>query len=478
MLSLSTYLDRHVRDHTRSHCALAGCASLIAFTIWEFPADRSWLLHLFYVPMTLSASLPARSRARPLTLWTIALASLTIFVGLGSHANDSTDPTDWITLLAWTGAATVIAVVTDQRTASWQKLLDQVEAMHRRDVLTDPLTGVANRRAFDFELGRRLAVRDCTAGALSVASVDIDYFKQFNDRYGHDAGDAVLRQLAGAIGESLREGDLIARVGGEEFAAIVAGADLELAIEAAERMRKEVETHRFCHEDLRLRVTLSVGVASLRAGESAASLLKRADAALYAAKEAGRNCVCWHDGQRCLSLGGTTTAHAESAESAAETADGGARDPVTGLPSRDAFMDELGRRSAECRRYGRPFVVAIVRLAHLRASAACEPQLRKRMMARTAQLLSAVLRETDLVARFDAGSLALLMPSTNLSEAGMPLQRLTEAARAHCDEVFPSASFAVDVGAAEAAPDDDVHDLLDRAAAPLQPVAASAPAGA
>jgi PleD family two-component response regulator len=100
------------------------------------------------------------------------------------------------------------------------------------------------------------------------------------------------------------------------------------------------------------------------------------------------------------------------------------------------------------------------------------------MMARTAQLLSAVLRETDLVARFDAGSLALLMPSTNLSEAGMPLQRLTEAARAHCDEVFPSASFAVDVGAAEAAPDDDVHDLLDRAAAPLQPVAASAPAGA
>ena len=155
---------------------------------------------------------------------------------------------------------------------------------------TDALTGLPNRRYFD-EFCALLAGRRRADDAVGVLMVDIDHFKLTNDRYGHDAGDAVLRSVGGAIGGAVRLGDVPARFGGEEFAVLLRNPSERVAVEVAERVRSAVAAL-----DLRAAgppsVTVSVGVA-VQAGpeEPIADLLARADRALYRAKRAGRDRV-------------------------------------------------------------------------------------------------------------------------------------------------------------------------------------------
>jgi diguanylate cyclase len=167
---------------------------------------------------------------------------------------------------------------------------------------TDTLTQLPNRRAFDDELSRRLAEWRRNGVPLSVVLVDIDHFKQFNDQYGHAAGDAVLSDVARVLRAATRESDMVARLGGEEFATILPGVEPEAACEAAERTRQAIETAVFCYESKSLSVTVSCGAAQASEGESAATLVKRADKALYASKAAGRNSSHYHDGLRCVPL--------------------------------------------------------------------------------------------------------------------------------------------------------------------------------
>jgi two-component system cell cycle response regulator len=157
---------------------------------------------------------------------------------------------------------------------------------------TDALTGLPNRRALEEELSRA-AARAARAGTpLSVLVLDVDRFKQVNDRYGHAAGDAVLAAVASRGAAALRAGDLMARIGGEEFAVLLPGADLERAREAAERVRAAVSAAPIAADGLSLEVTTSLGCAELEAGEAGGrGLLARADAKLYEAKRAGRNRV-------------------------------------------------------------------------------------------------------------------------------------------------------------------------------------------
>lgn len=175
-----------------------------------------------------------------------------------------------------------------QRTANLNALNADLErlAMH------DPLTGLFNRRAFferaqqEFERCRR------HRSNLAVLMVDIDHFKAINDHYGHLSGDRVLQRVADVIAASLRPEDTIGRYGGEEFAVLVPGADLQAAVALATRVQREMARERIPHDHEPLHITASVGVASLGAEDaSLQSLLKRADDALYAAKRAGRNCV-------------------------------------------------------------------------------------------------------------------------------------------------------------------------------------------
>ncbi len=177
----------------------------------------------------------------------------------------------------------ILRDITDKREASERR---------RRETFGDYLTGLANRRAFfeaaEQELTRSLTVPRPTA----VIAIDADHFKAINDRYGHPGGDAVLQHLAAILGETFREVDVVARIGGEEFAVLLPSTDLPRAAVVAERLRSAVASQVVHFDGHRIQYTVSAGVASLADGEGGIDLLlKRADQALYAAKRLGRNRV-------------------------------------------------------------------------------------------------------------------------------------------------------------------------------------------
>lgn len=170
------------------------------------------------------------------------------------------------------------------------------------EALTDALTGMANRRKFDQELVRRFAQWKRSATPLSLVLVDIDNFKKVNDVHGHVAGDAVLHQIAQVLLENVRAHDLVARYGGEEFAMILPGTTLEEAKPVAERIRGSIAEHGFQFGDSQTNVTVSAGLAEAMLTNDSEVLVTRADTALYSAKDAGRNCCHFHDGQNCMAL--------------------------------------------------------------------------------------------------------------------------------------------------------------------------------
>jgi len=168
--------------------------------------------------------------------------------------------------------------------------LEEVARLARRD----PLTGIANRRAFEEALARAFARARREGFPISVVAADIDHFKQVNDRLGHPAGDAVIAAVAGRIGSGLRDGDLVARVGGEEFAVLLPGAGTAEAAEIAGRLRMRVAQSPVAVPGGSVPVTVSLGCATLLGeDEEPVALLARADAKLYEAKVAGRNRVKW-----------------------------------------------------------------------------------------------------------------------------------------------------------------------------------------
>ncbi len=159
--------------------------------------------------------------------------------------------------------------------------------------MTDPLTGVYNRRSL-FELGEREIARARRTGSLvSLVLLDIDYFKQVNDRHGHIAGDVVLRRFVEVVRSCLRKSDLLTRFGGEEFCIILAGEEEAAARCVAERIRAAIEANPFPIAGQSVRVTSSAGVATLPPDRDRGLpwLVSAADGALYAAKRAGRNRV-------------------------------------------------------------------------------------------------------------------------------------------------------------------------------------------
>ncbi|HWK96035.1 MAG TPA: GGDEF domain-containing protein [Pseudolabrys sp.] len=164
----------------------------------------------------------------------------------------------------------------------------------RTESLTDPLTQLANRKFFDTTLQDAIAFARDTGEPLSLMLTDIDHFKKFNDTFGHLTGDQVLRLVAMSVKQNVKGQDTAARYGGEEFAVILPNTVLRSALTVADHIRRAVMTKelmkRSTGEHLG-RVTISIGVASLQADDTAATLIERADACLYAAKRNGRNCV-------------------------------------------------------------------------------------------------------------------------------------------------------------------------------------------
>jgi diguanylate cyclase (GGDEF)-like protein len=172
----------------------------------------------------------------------------------------------------------------------------ELEARLRRMASTDGLTGTLNRARF-LLLARRALTRARRLGqGMAILMLDIDHFKQINDRYGHQAGDAALKHFVGRLRAGMREHDLLGRLGGEEFAIALTGIDVARAFEVAERLRLMVAGGPVRCGGCAFDMSVSIGIATPRqTDESIARILARADARLYAAKQAGRNQVCGAD---------------------------------------------------------------------------------------------------------------------------------------------------------------------------------------
>lgn len=174
-----------------------------------------------------------------------------------------------------------------------RRLRSELETL-RQDAMNDELTGVFNRKAFDIELAQFLNHGD-HGPSIHLAMLDIDHFKQFNDRFGHMVGDRVLGLVGKQLNAAARVGVSVYRYGGEEFALIFCGGGFEQAVQFVENLRTTIGNLvlRDTRSGERLSgITVSIGIASRHRGETAEQLLERADIALYRAKESGRNRVC------------------------------------------------------------------------------------------------------------------------------------------------------------------------------------------
>lgn len=206
-------------------------------------------------------------------------------VRLVSKAGRAVDCRVYASIVDWEGQPAVMAVVEDF--SDYKRM----EAELRSLASIDFLTGLANRRHFMTRLEEAYSrlQRDAEQGN-SLLILDLDHFKEVNDRYGHATGDAVLQRVSAALRDGLRTEDVAGRIGGEEFAVLLPGTDLAMAAILAERLRQMIGEASVAVQNGGLSVTVSIGVAAMQASDiHADQVLQRADEALYRAKAAGRN---------------------------------------------------------------------------------------------------------------------------------------------------------------------------------------------
>jgi len=192
----------------------------------------------------------------------------------------------------------ILAIIFRQDVAQRQlerRRAQEVERLNeslRQIAATDELTGLFNYRRFQEALLKEVERARRFGRPLSLLFIDIDEFKAVNDRFGHQVGDVVLAQLAALLSQNLRIVDTVCRYGGEEFSILLPETTSDGATVAAERIRSLIANHDFGLDEPNYRITVSIGVASFNpATDDPASLVRRADQAMYAAKQAGRNCV-------------------------------------------------------------------------------------------------------------------------------------------------------------------------------------------
>ena len=230
----------------------------------------------------------------------------------GALGHDGRSPDDLRALVNGLLAATREM---EQRTRSLeselQKSGDQVKELRskldnvRKESLTDPLTNIANRKAFDDAVRQAMDNMAQENEAVTLLLCDIDHFKKFNDSWGHQTGDQVLRLVASCLSENVKGRDTAARYGGEEFAVLLRGTGLDAAMKVAEQIRQTVEAKKLVKKstgDILGNITISIGVSQFVAGEAVEAVIARADACLYGAKQNGRNLVIGQDDVRIASL--------------------------------------------------------------------------------------------------------------------------------------------------------------------------------
>lgn len=377
-------------------------------------------------------------------------------------------------------------------------LSENREELHRQNEVlqiaarTDPLTGLANRRALDEDISRRISECRRTRAPLSVMLLDVDHFKDFNDTFGHRAGDEALRVIAASLRAEMRDMDVVTRYGGEEFLVILPGATIDHALAVAERTRRDISQTVFRFDNREFSLTVSVGVAQFTFNEQAARMLKRADHAMYAAKKAGRNRTYWHDGRKINAAteecpviwppreqppyaAGPLPLPTEPATAAFdalsltpwEAASLSGRESVEAMEFRfdqTAFLRQLRQRIAEWRRGGSRFCLLLV------CPMAAPPMETKSGEEETnvslaiTRIVNAVVREMDAVGKCEGDRIGVLLPGTTLQEGLVAANRIYHAVEVSDLWVNPAATkLSVRIGVAEVAEGDDPIRLVQRA---------------
>jgi len=444
-----TYLAKEVlKSHRYLEMLLVVSVFGATAVMLSYSLDNPVVLHLFYVPVVLTGFFRGAYRARLMSLLCILTATTVFLPTFNEAATGGVLLGPVFAFMLWGATLVLIAVMVGTLSDGWRYSMDKLRVAHEKDVLTDALTGAANRRAFEYELSRRLTEWNRDQTPLCLVLLDIDHFKKFNDRYGHQAGDAVLEAVAKVLGQTVRETDLVARHGGEEFGVVISGVRVKEVKEIAERARSLIELSRFPHRGLMLRVTASFGIAQINIGEDITSLVQRADTALYCSKEAGRNCVHFHNGTTCLRFGegmGTDAMDPVKKATSSEYVDV-YTDETTGLPSQKVFLEEFRRRTLEAHRHGSELAIAIISIDGLLHEKDQDARTEKSLLATVSRLAVSVLRETDLIARFDSNCLSILLPVTSLEKALIPMRRLSADAAKYSDLQYPALSYSVSIG--------------------------------
>lgn len=236
------------------------------------------------------ATTDERVRALPVIVLTAADESADKTRAFASGANDFiSKPVDPLELQA--------RVAVHHKLARTIHELEQSRRALSELAATDSLTGLKNRRTFFESCGDALNAAERYQNDLSLLFIDVDHFKRINDTYGHPAGDQVLAHIARLLVDTLRGGDIVGRIGGEEFAVLLPNANPTTSTTIAERLRRTIEAEPMAIEGAPLHTTVSIGLAHFRldAGHTPDALLAIADRRVYAAKRAGRNRVCGED---------------------------------------------------------------------------------------------------------------------------------------------------------------------------------------
>jgi diguanylate cyclase len=384
----------------------------------------------------------------------------------------------------------------EQRLATAEsRLREQQRELEARsaEAATDELTGLANRRSFNDELARRFSEYKRTQRPLSVIFVDVDHFKDLNDREGHQAGDEVLRSISTTLRQTVRGMDLVARYGGEEFSIVMPNTPMVAAVAVAERAREAIARREMRYEGKVFKITVSTGVAEIRSSEHVPLLLRRADEAMYTSKSVGRNCTHYHDGRKSVPARkpSLTADHEELVSRATPSTGGQGNDalqtnttqaPMTESPpeqpvcdgeqrmgdlvcSRSAYCHTLRSRLAEWKRGGSSFTIALVSIDQsTELTQRFSTHEQSYLIPRVGLLVANLLREMDLVGDYDEGCFALILPRTQTSDAIIVAERLLKAAAEQpLVTKSDSLSITLSIGMAEVTDGDDVIRFLHRA---------------
>ncbi|MEM8681195.1 MAG: diguanylate cyclase, partial [Planctomycetota bacterium] len=376
--------------------------------------SRGITMFLFFVPVIAAAFILGRYRA---CLVAMLCMVFVIFCGQPTVSLEASG----VHTAVWAAMISLTAVLTGGLCDEKNRAIERLFEENHEGTFKDSLTQIANRRAFDFELERRFSEISRHPQALAIALIDVDHFKDFNDRFGHAAGDEILRQLASVVRANLRDSDLVARFGGEEFAIVLPRTEAAEAQVVAEKVRAAVADQWFEFGGSRYRITVSVGVASIKSEDSIERLTTRADIAMYTSKQSGRNCAHYHNGDDVVAFGDRLPA--TTSEPTADADGYTYLSKASGLPQCEVFTHELTRRVSEVHRYGGHLSVMSVKIIPADATPDEAAQL---MQSVTAECIRNMLRIPDLATLYRSQQFAVMLPSTNLRNALVPALRLRQ----------------------------------------------------